>query len=513
MNRKFTLGLTLAIILSLAVSAVAMADNVQNDVTVGGSDTITVGGSTNIKYRITANNGDGQTGCNAADSSPAAVSIIAPAGVTASPGSVTFTACGTNQVVVFSGNSVGDYEITVGVVDAGTGTYNTNPAKFTLHVIAPQVADADGDGVPDDSDNCVNVANADQADADGDGAGDACDANAYAPQAAVQPQDANGDEGDTLTASGSFTDQDGNNTLTITKLSGLGTVTDNGDGSWSWSLPTTDDSSGSVVVSADDGEHAAASESFNWSAANVAPSVEIPVWQPAPVACRAPATLTNISFSDPGVSDSPWNVNIDWGDGSADYNANASSQGAYANQSHTFNTPGTYSASLAVTDKDGGVGSANAAALTVLQTYTVRFLQPFDGSSPSSLITNTMKSGRVVPVKVTIYDDCAQAYLTDPSALVSIWVSTGTTTTSTNDAVELYADAGASNGDTLHFRWTSDATVPGGGFWIYNLDSRTALNGSSLVIGTTYRVDVWVGPVGGEVKATQNIWALLKPVK
>ncbi len=36
-------------------------------------------------------------------------------------------------------------------------------------------ADADGDGVPDTSDNCVNVVNANQADRDGDGVGDACD--------------------------------------------------------------------------------------------------------------------------------------------------------------------------------------------------------------------------------------------------------------------------------------------------------------------------------------------------
>ena len=36
-------------------------------------------------------------------------------------------------------------------------------------------ADADGDGVPDDTDNCPNTPNADQLDSDGDGIGDVCD--------------------------------------------------------------------------------------------------------------------------------------------------------------------------------------------------------------------------------------------------------------------------------------------------------------------------------------------------
>jgi large repetitive protein len=54
-------------------------------------------------------------------------------------------------------------------------------------VSPPPPADADADGVPDSTDNCVSVANVDQADADGDQKGDVCDAC---------PADANpGDQG------------------------------------------------------------------------------------------------------------------------------------------------------------------------------------------------------------------------------------------------------------------------------------------------------------------------------
>jgi hypothetical protein len=121
----------------LAIPAVAIADNVQNDVVAGGNDTIVSGDSTTVNYRIAANNGDGETGCNAKLTSPATVTINTPAGVSASPSSLSFTSCGTDKSVTFSSSTVGDHDITVSVSDSGTGTYNVSPAKFTLHVLNP----------------------------------------------------------------------------------------------------------------------------------------------------------------------------------------------------------------------------------------------------------------------------------------------------------------------------------------------------------------------------------------
>jgi len=40
-----------------------------------------------------------------------------------------------------------------------------------------EAADADGDGIGDNADNCPNVANPEQIDADGDGIGRECDAD------------------------------------------------------------------------------------------------------------------------------------------------------------------------------------------------------------------------------------------------------------------------------------------------------------------------------------------------
>jgi hypothetical protein len=51
--------------------------------------------------------------------------------------------------------------------------------------------------------------------------------------------------------------------------------------------------------------------------------------------------------------------------------------------------------------------------------------------------------------------------------------------------------------------------VPGGGFWIYNLDSKTVLNGSAMLINHTYWLDIFVG----SVRATVTNWAVLTPTK
>lgn len=50
--------------------------------------------------------------------------------------------------------------------------------RVTVEVVQPPQQDCDGDGVPDNSDNCVCSYNPDQADFDGDGVGNACD-NCY----------------------------------------------------------------------------------------------------------------------------------------------------------------------------------------------------------------------------------------------------------------------------------------------------------------------------------------------
>jgi len=239
---------------------------------------------------------------------------------------------------------------------------------------------------------------------------------------------------------------------------------------------------------------------------NVAPTVSTSLTTNAD--CQTSVTLTG-SFSDAGGNDGPYSVDINWGDGTHTlYSQANASQPIAISQSHTYALAGSYTVTTSVKDKDGATGTDGAGnAITVNQTYTVAFLPPFDGSTPSNLITNTMKAGRTVPVKVTLYDNCRKMYVTGTTSNVTIGVSKAITANGvTTDAVETYSDAGNANGNTNLFRWTSDSS---GGFWIYNLDSTNAYNNGPMTVGETYRINVFVGAV----KATVNQWALLKPTK
>ncbi len=419
--------------------------------------------------------------------------VTAPANQTASEGSSSSFALGSFtdpgdddpwEVTVDWGDGSADTvfnEGAAGAIAAKTHTY-ADDGSFTVTVTVDEDA---GAGVSDFATFQVVVANV--------------------PPAVTPPADQTASEGTGKSFSlGSFTDPGDDDPWEVTVDWGDGstdTVFNEGAAGAIAAKTHTyaDDGSFTVTVTVDEDAGAGVSDfaTFQVVVANVAPTVAKPTFQPVLIACQTITTLTGISFSDPGINDNPWTVDIDWGDASPHTTYATATQGAQPNQSHTYSTPGPHTATVTVTDKDTDTGwNTSTAPVTVYQ-YTVDFLPPFDDSVPSGLIVNKMKNGRVVPVKARIRDECAGALVIGPGPDVTIKVSK-TSGSGAGDPVEEYADAGDSNAGTDEFRPTSD-------HWIYNLDSKAL----GLVINNLYRVDVYVDGV----KATVSSWAVLQPVK
>jgi 2',3'-cyclic-nucleotide 2'-phosphodiesterase (5'-nucleotidase family) len=224
----------------------------------------------------------------------------------------------------------------------------------------------------------------------------------------------------------------------------------------------------------------------------VLPVVAAPSFANGAVDCRARVTLSGISFDDLGQTGGSWTVAVAWGDGTTT-TYSTSVEGAQPNLTHRYASPGTYTPVVTVTAADGtAVSKASSNAASVRQTYSIDFRGDLHDSEAGDIDVNTIRAGRTVPVKATIYDVCTQSYVNDPAADVSIVVGL--------DSAGPAAAAG-----TTQMRWIRDTRVRGGGYWQYNLRSTTG-TGTPMLVGPLYRADIFVGDELG----TRYEWAVLK---
>ena len=93
------------------------------------------------------------------------------------------------------------------------------------------------------------------------------------------------------------------------------------------------------------------------------------------------------SFSDPGVNDNPWVVDVDWGDASSS-NFSMATQGTITAQSHTYaDGPNDYTITVMVTDKDGDSDSKTFSVHVnnVAPTATLANNGPVNEGSPATV--------------------------------------------------------------------------------------------------------------------------------
>jgi hypothetical protein len=269
-------------------------------------------------------------------------------------------------------------------------------------------------------------------------------------QDAAQP--ATGTEGNALATGGSFTDVPAD-TLTITKDSGPGTLTDNGDGTWTWSLPTTDDVTGSVVVRATDDDGGTTTDTFTYTATNVAPAiVDLALTGATGTACLN-GSYVGVSFTvgDPAGSDTITGT-VNWGDGQSQ-----SFSGRAVNMTHVY-AAGNYVITVNAKDDDGGQAVPRTAS--VARTFQMSAIQaPFntDGSS-------IFKAGSTVPVKVRI-TDCLQ--LSVPNLAPTIRVALAASTTPSGSINET-PESTSSADTTGYLRYDS-----AGAQYIYNMATKS----------------------------------------
>jgi hypothetical protein len=162
------------------------------------------------------------------------------------------------------------------------------------------------------------------------------------------------DEGQTAANSGSVSDVDGD---WVTLTASVGTIVNNGDGTWSWSFPTTDGptQSQSVTVFADDGSGGMSQTAFNLVVNNVAPMVNAGA---DAVILSGEAITVNASFADAGISDTH-TATIDFGAGLGAQPAavvQGAGSGTVTAGSQPYYTPGAYTVAVCVSDNDGGTG-------------------------------------------------------------------------------------------------------------------------------------------------------------
>ncbi len=285
-----------------------------------------------------------------------------------------------------------------------------------------------------------------------------------APRQTTEPSNASGSEGGTLTASGAFADVSGD-TVSISKTDGAGSVIANADGSWTWSLPTTDNVSGTVTVTATDEDGGSTASTFSYGATNVAPTLSsLTVTGATGTACQTGNVVTvSFSVTDPGTADT-MSGSINWGDNTT---PTAFSERTVSSASHTYTGPGNYTITVNVSDNDNGAAALKTA--TVSRHYAVGAIQsPYnaDGSS-------VFKYGSTAPVKVRI-TDCNSAAVPGLAPTIRVALASSLAPgASINETVD-----STSSADTTGVMRYDSAS----GNYIYNLATKSLADGDAQYV-------------------------------
>ena len=213
------------------------------------------------------------------------------------------------------------------------------------------------------------------------------------------------DEGSEATNSGTIDDVDSS---TVTLAASIGTVIDNGDGTWSWSYTPTDgpDASQMVTITATDSDEDQTQVTFQFAVDNVAPTLSV---TGDSIALLGEMYTLSLDAIDPGDDTiSAWT--IDWDDGTVE-----TVTGETTSTNHCYTTAGTYAVTVTATDGDGSYAAAPL-AVEALRGITIDGPESIEEGSPYTL---TLDSGDLTIVEWTIDwgDGTVQTVSGDPETV------------------------------------------------------------------------------------------------
>ncbi len=169
-----------------------------------------------------------------------------------------------------------------------------------------------------------------------------------APTEAAHQATVTANEGQTASNTGTVTDSNGD---TVSLSASVGSVVNNGDGTWSWSFSTSDGPSQTqtVTIGGDDGHGGTSSTTFSLVVNNVAPTATF-VLPSTPVSSGSNFALSLTSPQDPSSVDTTAGFTYAFDCGSG-YGSFSSTNSATC----TASAAATQSVKAQIKDKDGGV--------------------------------------------------------------------------------------------------------------------------------------------------------------
>ena len=215
-------------------------------------------------------------------------------------------------------------------------------------------------------------------------------------------------EGGSLTLTATGSDPNVGDTLTYAwDLDGNGTYETSGASTAYSALALDGPTSRTVGVQVTDQLGLTGTASVTITVANVAPTVSAEFVDTL-VECGFDNTTLTVTFSDPAAADTH-TVAVDWGDGHLLTVNHATSP---LTLPHTYAEAGAHSATVTVTDDDGGATSTIANVAVAYPSSGILAPLVRDGSP-------TFKSGQTIPVQVQFFE-CDGSVATDVDPIVTV---------------------------------------------------------------------------------------------